>query len=131
VDLKFQNDTPNGLLVDTSYTNSTVTVTIWGTKIYDIESIAGPRTDPRPFTTEYSTREGCVPQDGVAGFKIVVTRVFKQGGAEVKREDVKTSYNPANQIYCRAAPAPAPSAPAPTAPVPPPASPAPASPAPA
>ena len=130
VDLKFQNDTPNGLLVDTSYTNSTVTVTIWGTKLYDIESIAGPRTDPKPFTTEYSTSEGCVPQDGVAGFKIVVTRVFKQGGAEVKREDVKTSYNAANQIYCRAAPAPAPAAPvvppATTPPATPPAAPAPA-----
>ena len=105
VDLKFQNDTPYGLLVDTSYTNSTVTVSIWGTKVYDIEAIAGPRTDPKPFQTEYSTGEGCVPQDGVEGFKIVVTRVFKQGGAEVKREDIKTSYNAANKIYCRAAPA--------------------------
>ena len=51
------------------------------------------------------------------GFKIVVTRVFKQGGAEVKREDVKTSYNAANKIYCRAAPAPAPAPAAPVAPV--------------
>jgi vancomycin resistance protein YoaR len=135
VDLKFQNDTPYGVLVDTSYTNSTVTVSIWGTKVYDIEAIAGPRTDPKPFQTEYSTGEGCVPQDGVEGFKIVVTRVFKQGGVEVKREDIKTSYNAANQIYCRAAPAPtpapAPVAPAPAAPVAPPATTPPAAPAPA
>ena len=117
VDLRFQNDTPYGLLVDTSYTNSTVTVSIWGTKVYDVESVAGPRTNPRSFTTIYSTAEGCVPQGGVEGFDIVVTRVIKQGGAEVKREDVKTVYRAADQIYCRAAPvAPVPAPPAPVVP---------------
>ena len=44
VDLQFQNDSGHALVVDTSYTSSTVTVTIWGTKVWDIASESSARS---------------------------------------------------------------------------------------
>ena len=35
LDLKFRNDTDYGILIDTSYTEGSVTVTLWGTKVWD------------------------------------------------------------------------------------------------
>ena len=100
VDLRFLNDSGKGILVDTSYTDSTVTVTLWGTKRYDIESVSGPRRNIRPFTRITDRSEGCVPQEGVVGFDITVTRVFLQNGRVVKREPFHTRYAPAAQITC-------------------------------
>jgi vancomycin resistance protein YoaR len=113
VDLRFRNDSGNGIFIDTSYTRSTVTVTMWGTKVWQIESISGPRTNPRTPKTVTDSGEDCVPQDPVAGFDITVTRVFSKGGAEVKRESTTTKYKAADKVICRnpasAAPSPSPS----------------------
>jgi vancomycin resistance protein YoaR len=109
VDLQFQNDSGHAIVVDTSYTSSTVTVTLWGTKVWDIDSVSGPRYNQRAYTTQYDPTSACVPQDGVMGFDIDVTRVFRHGTTVVKREPFHTHYNPAAQIYCRAAPGPSPS----------------------
>ena len=117
LDLKFQNDSGHAVVIITSYTSSTVTVTIWGTKIYDIESESGPRYHETGFATQYDPTPTCLPEGGVDGFDIDVTRVFKQGGVVVKREPFHTHYAPTPQIYCRAAPGPSPS-PSPGAPKP-------------
>ncbi len=118
VDLKWTNDSPYGVVIDTSYTGSSITVTFWSTKVYDIEAITGPRTNVTQPETIYDASAGCVSQSPAQGFTVVVTRVFKQGGVEVKREDFKTTYIPEDRVYCQPRPAPAP--PAPPAPVTPP-----------
>ena len=99
-DLKWQNDSPHGVLVKTSYTKRTITVTFWGTKRYEISSVTGERTRIRPFGKEYIEREDCTAADGAEGFDIVVTRIFKQGGVEVKRERFKTRYLPEPNFIC-------------------------------
>ena len=72
-DLRFRNDSPNGIFITTSYTNSSVTVSIYGTKRYRIESLKGPRYDVRPFTVVNDTRDegvdqgDCVATEGVSG----------------------------------------------------------------
>lgn len=109
VDLRFRNDSPHGVLVKTSYTDRSVTVSLWSTKVWDIESITGPRTDRKAPKTVYDPSDKCLPQSPVDGFRIVVTRVFKKGDEEVKREDFKTTYRPADRVLCRAEPKPAPS----------------------
>ena len=48
-DLRFRNDSPHGVFITTAYTNSSVTVTIYGTKRFRIESVKGPRYDVKPF----------------------------------------------------------------------------------
>ncbi len=107
LDLKFRNDSPNAVLIKSSITNSSVTVTMYGTKRYKITAESGPRTDIRPFKTVYDTSPGCVVQPGVEGFRIVVTRVFSDlDGNVVKREPLATSYNVANDIHCGSKPKP-------------------------
>jgi vancomycin resistance protein YoaR len=107
LDLRFRNDAPTAVLIKASITNSSVTVSMYGTKRYDISAEFGPRTDIRGYQTIYDPSPGCVPQDGVEGFRIVVTRVFKNlDGAVVKREKLPTSYNVANNIICAAKPKP-------------------------
>jgi vancomycin resistance protein YoaR len=123
-DLIFRNDSPNGVLIDTSYTGRSITVTFWGTKRFDeIRSVTGPKTRLRDFETEYVDRPDCTATSGEQGFDITVTRVFVAQGKEVRREPFNTRYKPEPRFICgkppaARAPAPAP-APAPPAAVPP------------
>ncbi|HET8969638.1 MAG TPA: VanW family protein [Candidatus Nanopelagicales bacterium] len=101
-DMQFRNDTPNGVLITTKMTPTSITVSMWGTKVYDkITDSSGPRTAVVPYRTTYSTAAGCQPQSGVDGFTIVVTRIFSKDGEVVKREPMTTRYQPAPQVLCR------------------------------
>ncbi len=104
-DLRWRNDSPHGVLVTTSYTSTSVTVTFWGTKRYDISSVTGPRTRIRPFGKEYVDRPDCTPASGEEGFDIVVTRVFSQGGRVIRREPFRTRYLPEPNFICGKPPA--------------------------
>jgi vancomycin resistance protein YoaR len=99
-DFRFMNDAPTGVLIKTSYTERSITVTFWGTKRYEIESVTGPRTRVRPFGKEYVDRPDCTAAKGAEGFDIVVTRIFKVGGQVVKREPFKTRYLPEPNFIC-------------------------------
>ncbi len=105
-DLRFRNDSPNGIFITTSYSNSSITVSIYGTKRYRIESVKGPRYDIKPFTVVNDTRgEGvnqgdCVATEGVSGFRVVVTRLFYEGNTRVKSEEFRTKYEPENEVRC-------------------------------
>jgi vancomycin resistance protein YoaR len=104
LDLKFRNDSPYGVFITARSGNDFVTTTIWSTKRYTIKAESGPRTNVTPPKTVYDPSTTCVPQPGVAGFDIVVTRVFLRDGVVVRREPLRTSYDPAPQVYCRPAP---------------------------
>ena len=100
-DLIFENDSPTGVLIDASYTDTSITVTFWGTKRFDeIRSITGPRTRLRDFDTRYVQRDDCTATSGEQGFDIVVTRVFVKGGREVGREPFRTRYLPEPRFIC-------------------------------
>ncbi len=101
LDVVFENNSPHGVLIDTSYTSNSITVSFWSTKRYDIESISGPRTNPRPVTTQYLPAEpGCIATEGIPGFDIVVFRVFKLNGREVERERIFTQYKAEPKFIC-------------------------------
>jgi vancomycin resistance protein YoaR len=109
LDLKFRDDAPTGVLITTRTTNDNVTITMWGTKRYDVGAIFGPETNVRAYQTVYDPTAGCVPQGGVNGFAITVVRVFKDlTGKVVKREPLTSHYNPAADIICAAKPQPKP-----------------------
>jgi vancomycin resistance protein YoaR len=103
IDLQWKNDSDTGVFIDTSWTPGSITVTFYGTKRFEIESLSGPRTNYRnPKTLEKPDDGDCISQSGVQGFDITVTRVFKdlQSGAEIKREDFHTSYIAEDVIRC-------------------------------
>jgi vancomycin resistance protein YoaR len=109
-DLRFRNDSPDGIFVTTSWTSGSVTVNIYGTKRYRIESVKGPRSDVKPFQVVKDPRpEGvtpgdCVATQGVPGFRVVVTREFFQGGTQVRAEKLRTKYAPENEVRCGSGP---------------------------
>ena len=125
-DFRFRNDSAHAVLVDTSYTRTSITVSFWSTKRYDVTAETGPRRAVRGFETVYDPDPGCQPMSGGQGFDITVTRVFAQEGREVRREEFDTRYQPQPRVLCQPRPRPSPSpAPAPSrSPSPSPAAPA-------
>lgn len=118
-DMSFKNDTPNAVFITAGITRQSITVSMWGTKVYDkIEAESGERYGTSPYKTLYDTTSTCHAQGGEDGFSIDVYRVFYKGGKEDHREKITTHYNPSPTVHCYADPAtpkPTPSgSPAPT-----------------
>lgn len=112
LDLEFRNDSEHGILIDTSYTDSSITVTLWGTKRYDVKTEYGPKTDEtQPETVYLVDEEDCNPTSGIPGFAQTAYRVFYQGGNEVKRERLFWRYNAEPRFICGPDPAAATGAP--------------------
>ena len=109
VDLKFKNDTEYGVLIQTIHQPSSiggtgaVTVRMWGTKIWNIESITGARYNYTSPDTRYLSGEDCVPNSGYGGFSIDVTRVFRKvGESEIDHtEELNTVYTPSDTVICQ------------------------------
>jgi len=116
IDLQWKNDSDTGVYIDTAWTPGTITVTFYGTKHYEIESISGNRSNVREPALQEVVDDGtCKPQAGAQGFDITVTRVFKDlsSGAEIRRENFQTHYAAEPIIRCIPAPTPTPTPPAP------------------
>ncbi len=118
IDLQWRNDTDTGVFVDTSWApgaggGGSVTVTFYGTKRYEIEAVEGPRSNYRePDSLQKPDDGSCIPQTGVRGFDVTVTRIFRDlsTGAEIRRETFNTSYQAEDSVTC--VPVEAPAAPA-------------------
>jgi vancomycin resistance protein YoaR len=55
-DMSFKNDTPHAVFITAGITHHSITVSMWGTKVYDkIEADTGPRYDTSPYKTLYDT----------------------------------------------------------------------------
>jgi vancomycin resistance protein YoaR len=118
IDLVWKNDADTGIYVQTAWTPSSITVTFWGTRRYDIGSVSGERRNVvQPAVQEMPDDGTCKAQAGMEGFDITVTRVFKdlRTGAVLRTQDLHTHYKAEPVIHCVPA-----SAPAGTAPTPPP-----------
>ena len=126
-DLRFRNDTDTGIFITTGYTNSSVSVRIWGTKIYTVGTSKSGRYKIKPFRTVYNPKPSgtspgdCVRQPGVVGFNVDVTRTLSRGGQQVRKENLHTVYQPEARIICGASGPPRPKptrTPAPSTPPP-------------
>jgi vancomycin resistance protein YoaR len=101
VDNTFTNSTPHGMLIQMWVADSQVHGRVWSTKTYDIEAVKGPRTNVRPGKTITDNTVACVPQpDMVPGFDVTVTRIIRQGEAELRREQYSTQYAPEDRVVC-------------------------------
>ncbi|HSF26493.1 MAG TPA: VanW family protein [Actinomycetes bacterium] len=114
-DLRFTNDSPYGVLIDTAFSRSApgrqgvITVSIYSTKVYDVTAHKSARYRARSFPTVYDTSATCHAEGGVSGFDVDVTRVFHKDGKQVRRETMHTRYQPTPRVVCGPKPAPTPS----------------------
>jgi vancomycin resistance protein YoaR len=107
VDLRFRNDTDHGVYIQTVHTPSTggegsLTVRMWSTKVWDIESVTSERYAFTPPETRRMSGPDCIPNEGYGGFQVDVTRIFREAGkSEVHhREVMHTTYTPSDRVIC-------------------------------
>lgn len=124
IDFRFMNDTPNWVMVETSYTNSSVTVSLYGTDPgYEVSSVTTPFTDIRPYTTleipdpALPVGRRVVEDQGVDGRRVTVTRTVTRGSDVVRVDRFSSTYVPKRQVV-RVGTRPVPSAPATSTPTP-------------
>ena len=102
IDLKFRNDSPTGVLIQTVWTPASITVRLYGTKHYDVTSTTGPRTNPTdPAKVELPAGPDCKPSLGAPGFTVTDTRTLRDvKTGQVKTERRTTKYNPSPIVSC-------------------------------
>jgi vancomycin resistance protein YoaR len=108
LDLKFQNDTKYGVLVQAYIVKGTpsrkgsITVKMWSTKTYD--KVAATAPTKSNFTTGHKITDdsrGCTPTSPVQGFDVRYQRLFYRNGDVVRRENFFWRYAPTNQVVCK------------------------------
>ena len=102
IDVKFRNDNPTGVLIQTEWTPSSLTVRLFGTKRYEVTSSQGPRTNPTsPNTVTIPAGEPCSASSGSPGFTITDTRTMREIGTGESRSETRTvRYNPTPKVVC-------------------------------
>jgi vancomycin resistance protein YoaR len=102
IDLKFRDDSPTGIFIQTAWTPSSITVTLWGTKHVDVESIPGPRTDYTDPQTDTVHGQPCSATPGARGFTTSDTRVIRDATthAELSRHTRTVKYDPVPHVIC-------------------------------
>lgn len=114
VDLRFENDSPYGVLIRAWVTPSTwssegvVTVQMWSTKVWDIKATKSARYAYVGAGTRTLTTPDCEPHSGWSGFQIDVTRIFRKAGESAidHTEKFHTNYTPSDTVVCQAPPPP-------------------------
>ena len=101
VDLKWRNDSDTAVLIKANVT-STVNVTFYGTKTWDITASKSGRSNFRTPKTVYDDQPGCVSQGANGGFDVSVGRTFRKPGSTkvVKQESFHAVYNAEDKIVC-------------------------------
>lgn len=102
IDLKFTNDSATGIAIQAIWSPSSITVKLWGTKRYTVESIPGGRSNPSDPQPKAGPAENCHASNGAPGFTTTDTRVLKDAasGREVSRSTRTVHYNPQPKITC-------------------------------
>jgi len=104
-DFKFRNDTDKWVLVATAYTNSSVTVSLYGTDPgYKVTYVTGPFTNVVPYpvreikdpTLPKGTK--IVDEKGASGRTIVVTRTVTKDGRVIHTDTFKSVYKAAEEV---------------------------------
>ncbi|MBD3783330.1 MAG: VanW family protein [Micrococcales bacterium] len=100
---KWTNTTDGGILVQVTATDTSITVSYWGTKKYDVTATKSARyavVQPKKVVDD---SPDCMPQNPVPGFKVDIGRIFKQNGKVVRTASFTTTYQPEDAVTCTAA----------------------------
>ena len=101
-DLKFRNDLKHGILIKTSYTDSTLTFTFYGTpQGRRIVSTTGPQVNYRSPTMSYAVDPqaaagsvSVVNGSGQQGFDVTVARTVYENGRVLRKDSFASHYIP-------------------------------------
>jgi vancomycin resistance protein YoaR len=104
-DFKFRNDTENWVLISVSYTNSSVTIALYGTDPgYEVESETSEWRNIKKFKTEEvkdkAMAEGVrvVEDPGVDGKTITVKRIVSKDGKVLRKDSFVSVYKPKSEV---------------------------------
>jgi len=102
VEMQIVNDAPTGIAIQVIPANGSVTVRIWGTKRFSVQSVGGDRHSYVAQPVRVGSGPGCVPDAGAAGFSTSDTRVLVDvvTGTEVRRETRNATYSPRPAVIC-------------------------------
>jgi vancomycin resistance protein YoaR len=104
-DFKFKNDTPNWILVVVGYTNSSITIALYGTDPgYEVTSERGPWTNIRPYKIEKIDDPllymgmSRVEDAGVQGRSCIVKRTVSKDGNVLRTDSFVSNYKPKTEV---------------------------------
>lgn len=101
VDLKFRNDSPHGVLIESWVGGGQVHARFWSTPVWDdVKASKSARRNIKAPGTVHDAGPDCVAQSPQPGFDVTVTRSFVKGGAVVRTEDFRTRYIPEDHVVC-------------------------------
>ena len=108
LDLRFRNNTEHGVFVQsyirpcTPSSQGSVTVSLYSTKVWDIEARASNRYAYTEPEVRYLQTGDCYAYTGSSGFQIDVFRDFRRPGKEkvVRTEKFHTVYTPSDTVRC-------------------------------
>ena len=108
VDLRFQNDTKYGVLVQAYIVKGTptrkgsITVKMWSTKTYDkVVATAPVKSNFKNGHEVTDDSPKCEPSSPVPGFDVRYQRLFYKNGSVVRRENFKWTYAPTDKVTCK------------------------------
>lgn len=108
IDVRFTNTTGNGILVTTSYTSTSITVSIYGNN--DVDTVTAVHGSPHSYRspeTRYRENDDLAPgqsrvvQSGRSGFSVGVTRIITYEDGTEERDDWSNTYVPQHEIIER------------------------------
>ncbi|MGH3680865.1 MAG: VanW family protein, partial [Natronosporangium sp.] len=102
LDMQFRNDTEYGILIDTSYDQGSITVSMWSTPVWDeVTTEWSPKRDITKPRTEYlKPGPKCIATQGIEGFTQDAYRIFIRDGQEVAREKFTWRYDAQPEFIC-------------------------------
>jgi vancomycin resistance protein YoaR len=102
LDFRFRNDTPYGVLLDTSWTRGSITVAVWSTRHFDSVTTkwSKRRNFTSPRTIYLDPGPSCIPTEGIGGFTQDAWRIFRKDGRELRREKFSWTYRAEPRYVC-------------------------------
>ncbi|ARK06058.1 hypothetical protein B8281_16375 [Cellulosimicrobium sp. TH-20] len=101
IDMKFKNDTPYGVLMQSWVGGGQLHVAVWSTKYYDVETSSSGKSNVVQPTTVTHSGADCAPTPaGSPGFSITNYRKVYREGELVKDESYRWTYKPDNAVVC-------------------------------
>ena len=102
IDVKFTNNYPTGVAIQTIWTPSSITVKLWGTKHVTVESSTSGRSNHTDPGVRHVSDPECIPTSGQRGFTVSDTRTIRdaQTGGLISRETNTVVYDPVPKVVC-------------------------------
>lgn len=105
LDMKWENNTPYGVVLQAWVGEGRVHVRAWSTKYWTVETTTSGRSNVKAVGTSYSTSPTCEPQSaGNPGFTVTVTRKLFLDGVLKETDADTTTYKAQNKVVCGTAP---------------------------